>query len=176
MWLVSAIVSPSCPRCRLERHELYLRKPVLDARELHRGFLRGFWPVPAGPMESHAGPLIWGKSLRDPARETPGDTQTPWELVCHPSCCRLFTKCRERRCSSSCHIACRSRSLYRTSSRDGRSRHHSAPIHGSRYRSSGRCTGPDHLRWAVRLSGTMGTHSRQPCIRSSFPCSRTDAS
>ncbi len=38
---------------------------------MYRGFLRGFWPVPAGPMEPHAGPLSWGKSLRDPARETP---------------------------------------------------------------------------------------------------------
>ena len=38
---------------------------------MYRGFLRGFWPVPTGPMESHAGPLSWGKSLRDPARETP---------------------------------------------------------------------------------------------------------
>jgi len=26
MWLVSAIVSPSCPRCRLERHERALAK------------------------------------------------------------------------------------------------------------------------------------------------------
>ena len=34
MWLVSAIVSPSCLRCRLERHELYLRKPVLEHPDL----------------------------------------------------------------------------------------------------------------------------------------------